>query len=67
MALIGKVQHAAPLAKAVAQCITFTVRPMKGYVFMRGESTDRQDELEDRLEICLDFTLKAISSKKKKK
>ncbi len=67
MARVGEAQHATSLAKEGAQPMTFTGRPMKGYVFVRGEGIDRQDDLEDWLQVCLDFNPHAVSSKKKKK
>lgn len=66
MARVGEAQHETSLAKEGAQPMTFTGRPMKGYVFVRGEGIDRQDDLEDWLQVCLDFNPHAVSSKKKK-
>ncbi len=43
----------------------FTGRPMKGYVFVEPEGIDTEKELEDWLQLCLDFNPKAKASKKK--
>lgn len=43
----------------------FTGRPMKGYVFVYPEGTDRDKDLEFWVQRCLDFNPKAKSSKKK--
>ena len=67
MARVGEEQYSASLAKEGTQPMTFTGRPMKGYVFVRGEGIDRQDDLEYWLQICLAFNPKAVVRKKKKK
>lgn len=67
MARVGEANHAASLAKEGAQPMTFTGRPMKGYVFVRGEGIDREDDLEEWIQTCLDFNPQAVASKKKKK
>ena len=43
----------------------FTGRPMPGYVFVSGESVDKETDLEAWIHKCLDFNPKAKSSKKK--
>lgn len=67
MARVGENQHESCLKKLGAQPMTFTGRPMKGYVFVRGEGIDRHSDLEYWIESCLSFNPLAKSSKKKKK
>ncbi len=44
----------------------FTGKRMKGYVFVDESGIDREDDLEEWVQRCLDFNPKAKSSKKKK-
>lgn len=67
MARVGEDAHEFALKKMGAQQMTFTGRPMKGYVFVRGEGMDRQDDLENWIHACLSFNPMAIASKKKTK
>ncbi|MEQ9423023.1 MAG: TfoX/Sxy family protein [Cyclobacteriaceae bacterium] len=45
----------------------FTGRAMKGFVYVDGEGTDMDDDLDYWLDLALEFNPKAKSSKKKKK
>ena len=45
----------------------FTLRPMKGYVFVNALATDMDYELELWIQLALDFNPKAKKSKRKKK
>ena len=54
------------LTKKGAQEMDFTGRPMKGYLFISPDGTDTEDQLEEWVQLCLDFNPLAKSSKKKK-
>jgi len=49
------------------QPMTFTGRPMKGYVFVTPEGYDTDEDLEYWLSLCLDFNPQAKASKKRTK
>jgi TfoX/Sxy family transcriptional regulator of competence genes len=46
--------------------MNFTGRAMKGFVFIEPEAIDRDSDLENWIQHCLDYNPKAKSSKKKK-
>ena len=46
--------------------MTFTGRPMKGYVLVEPEVIDDDNQLASWIQLCLDFNPLAKSSKKKK-
>ena len=43
--------------------MNFTGRPMKGYVFVEPEGTDMDTDLEDWIQLCLEYNPRAKSSK----
>jgi TfoX/Sxy family transcriptional regulator of competence genes len=43
----------------------FTGRPMKGFLFIKPEGIDMEEDLEYWVDLCLEFNPKAKSSKKK--
>lgn len=45
----------------------FTTKRMKGYLYVNQLALDREDDLEQWVQRCLDFNPEAKSSKKKKK
>ena len=45
--------------------MNFTGRPMKGFVFVEPIGIDMDDELNDWIQLCLDYNPTAKSSKKK--
>ena len=45
--------------------MNFTGRPLKGMVFVDPMSIDREEDLEEWVDLCLEFNPKAKSSKKK--
>lgn len=45
----------------------FTKKRMKGYLYVNQLALDREDDLEQWIQRCLDFNPQAKSSKKKKK
>lgn len=67
MARIGPDVYDEVLQKSGVAPMDFTGRPMKGYVFVSAEAIDTESELEDWLQLCLDFNPKAKSSKKRSK
>ncbi len=44
----------------------FTTKRMKGYLYVNQMALDREDDLEEWVQRCLDFNPQAKSSKKKK-
>ena len=46
--------------------MSFTGRPMKGFVLVEPEGIDTESELNYWIKLCLDFNPKAKSSKKRK-
>ena len=55
------------LTKEGCKEMNFTGRPMKGFVFLTGEATDLDENLNYWLQLALDFNPLAKASKKKKK
>lgn len=53
------------LTKRGCREMTFSGRPMKGFVFVDGNGTDNERSLSDWIQLTLDFNPKAKSSKKK--
>jgi len=52
------------LRKEGVRKMDFSKRPMKGYVFVEPESIDLDNDLDNWIQLCLDFNPKAKSSKK---
>lgn len=65
MARIGPGPYEAALKKQGCRMMDFTGRPMKGYVFVGPEGMDLDEELEEWVQMCLDFNPQAKSSTKK--
>ena len=55
------------LDKRGSREMDFTGRPMKGFLFIKPEGIDMDDDLEYWIDLCLAFNPKAKSSKKKKR
>jgi hypothetical protein len=51
------------LKREGAREMDFTKKPMKGFVFVSPEGVDLDDDLEDWIEMALDFNPKAKASK----
>lgn len=66
MARIGEAAYEDALVKKGARPMTFTGRPMKGYVFIDPIGVDSDKDLEYWVQLCLDFNPLARQSKKKK-
>ena len=67
MARVGELVYEDSLKKKGARPMTFTGRPMKGYVFIDPIGVDSDKDLEYWVQLCLDFNPLAKQSKKKKK
>ncbi|TNF48565.1 MAG: TfoX family protein [Bacteroidetes bacterium] len=65
MARIDPEIYQEALQKKGCKEMDFTGRAMKGYVFVEPEGVDMEDDLNEWVQLCLDFNPKAKSSKKK--
>lgn len=65
MARVGLDQYEHALSQPHCSVMNFTGRVMKGYVFITEEGIDSDDELENWIQMCLDFNPLATRSKKK--
>lgn len=66
MARIGEAAYESELRKPVCLPMDFTGRPMKGYIFIKPEGFDLEENLEYWIDLCLAFNPLAKSSKKGK-
>jgi TfoX/Sxy family transcriptional regulator of competence genes len=67
MCRIGPDPYAAALEKPGCREMTFSGRPMQGYVFVAAEALRSKSALDYWVNTCLEFNVRAKSSKKKKK
>ena len=67
MARVGPEVYEKVLTMKGSSKMDFTGRPMKGYVFVEPEGIDMDKDLENWVQLCLEFNPFAKSSKKKKK
>lgn len=67
MCRIGPKKYEEALTIPGCKEMTFTGKPMPGYVFVEPEAVDSDDDLAYWIQLCLDFNPQAKSSKKKKK
>ena len=67
MARVGPDQYEQALSKPGCQEMTFTGRPMRGFVFVEPEAVDQDKELEYWIQLCLNYNPLAKKSKKRKK
>lgn len=67
MARVGEESYTEALNKEYATEMAMTGRPMKGFVFVEPAGFDMQDDLDEWVQLCLDFNPFAKKSKKKKK
>ena len=65
MARINPDIYEASLNKPGCKEMNFTGRPMKGFVLIKQEAIDLEEELNYWIQLCLDFNPIAKSSKKK--
>jgi TfoX/Sxy family transcriptional regulator of competence genes len=59
--------HDASILKMGARTMDFTAKPMRGYIFVNAEGVDKDADLEDWIQLALDFNGLAKASKKTKK
>lgn len=64
MARIGEEKYLQALTKKGCKEMTFTGRPMKGYVYLDDEALDLDIDLEYWLKLALDFNPFAKANKK---
>lgn len=67
MARVGEAASEECLTRDGSQPMDFTGRPMKGYVFVRPEGYDMEEDMEFWVAKCLAFNPEAVASKKKPK
>jgi len=65
MARVGPEIYESVLSRPGCKPMDFTGRPMKGFVFVGSEGIDLEDDLDDWIQLSLDFNPQAKSSKKK--
>lgn len=65
MARIGPDIYQNAITKSGCRPMDFTGRPMKGWVYLEPEGIDMDDDLNDWVQLALDFNPKAKASKKK--
>lgn len=66
MARVGDEAYESALEKEYCSGFIFTGRPMKGFVYVDPAGIDMQEDLEEWVQLCLDFNPFANKSKKKK-
>ncbi len=64
MARIGPKAYDEALKQTGCKEMSFTGRPIKGYVFIEPEGVDMEKDLEYWIQLCLDFNPLAKASKK---
>ena len=64
MARIGETAYEREIDKAVCLPMDFTGRPMRGYIFVKPEGFDMDEDLEYWIDLCLQFNPLAKASKK---
>ena len=67
MARIGDAHYDKALENPFCSEMNFTGRTMKGFVFISAEGIDTDEDLENWIQMCLDFNPLAKSSKKTNK
>lgn len=66
MARIDPLNYENAITKPGCRPMDFTGRPMKGWVYLEPEGIDMDDDLNEWVQLALDFNPKATASKKKK-
>jgi len=66
MARIAPEVYPEALRRPGCREMDFTGRPMKGFVFVEGDAIDRDEDLADWLQLCLDYNPRARSSKRRR-
>ena len=67
MCRIDPVLHDSAIAKNGCRSVIMRGREYKGYVYVKEETIKRKKNLDDWLNLCLDFNKRAKAAKKKKK
>ena len=67
MARIGETVYETELNKPECLPMDFTGRPMRGYIFVKPEGFDNENDLSYWLDLCIAFNPMAKASKPKKK
>ncbi len=67
MGRIGEEAMEDAMKKPGSHPMAFTGRPMKGFIFVSPEGYDAEKDLEQWVQLCLDFNPFAKASKKRKK
>jgi TfoX/Sxy family transcriptional regulator of competence genes len=67
MARIDPEVYESALSRQGCREMDFTGRPMKGFVFISPEGTDRNGDLDYWIRLALDYNERAKASKKRKK
>lgn len=65
MARVGTENYAASLKRKGCEEMSFTGKPLKGFVYVTPEGIDMDDDLDYWIQLCLDYNPFAKSSKKK--
>jgi len=67
MARVGETTYEKELGKPACLPMDFTGRPMKGYLFIKPEGFDLDEDLEYWIDLCLQYNPLAKAPKKAKK
>ncbi len=67
MARLDPEVYETALTKKCCREMDFTGKPMKGFVFISSDGTNRKADLDYWIELALEFNKKAKASKKRKK
>ena len=67
MARIAPEEYEAALLKPGGHLMDFTGRVLKGFVLVKPEGIDHQQDFDTWMQMAMDFNPRAISSRKKKK
>ena len=57
--------HDDMVQKQGARTMDFTAKPMRGYIFVNPEGVDKDQDLEDWIQLALNFNVLAKAAKKK--
>lgn len=67
MARVGEEIYEQVLNKEHTSKMSMTSRPMKGFVFIDSMGLDMQEDLEEWVQLCIDYNPKAKKSQKSRK
>lgn len=66
MARVGKENYKASLEEEGCEEMTFTGKPLQGFVLVKADAIDMENDLSYWVQKCIDYNPLAVSSKKKK-